>query len=306
MIIARKTHLNTHPEFIGVNAFINALTKSCEDLKEAITLRDYKRAQNPVYAHLCFATNKPGKYGYKYVLYDESLDIESKYIELLSECRKLLLAAYGFDIEKGRFSLQVHPIDFSKIDREFLEHVGNCHMGRELFHKEVFIAGMIDAGVNMGDCSKYWLQQRLENDDYRLLDVTVNKENTLCYQVANNDKILYENCLYTKTLLKNEVKLIKRKWINDYQYEEIIADCYDRLWIHKYMENDHLYHIVEIFNLIQDQKQIDKGYPSFHIITSKYITSLKLFRTEYREIVDETYINKELLQLKYLNGWIPR
>lgn len=293
---------NTHPEFIGIQAFIQQIKEISEILRQALENRDYDTARNSEYVHLLFPSSKPGKFGYKYVIYDEIEYIEREASAQLAEGQKYFMAAFGFEVDKGRFTLQVPPVDIRNIDIEFMRHIEEHRQAS--FPRENFIAGFIDCGFSMANDSAYWLELRSKQDAARILKVEAT-DNILSYYVANGDSLEYKGDVYDADTLVRKTKWIRTlERDDDYHYLDLVEDNYGRLWGHQYTENDHIYHIEHIYRLVQDRMNPDHEEPYFRITKGTGIESLEL-HFKLRQQTTNDFIQKEIMKVKRLNGWIP-
>ena len=304
MTRARIPKFNTHPDFIGTEAFIHQINVIWEILCKALGNNDYDTARNPKFVHFCFPSSEPGEYGYKYVVYDERERIESQCKDQLADARKLFMAAYGFNIDTGRFYQSVPPVSIRALDIEFMQHISTPSLRLPSFRYENFIAGFIDCGLSMGKYNSYWLEQRNNQDASRILDVSF-RNNLISYYVANGDRIAYKGDIYDTDTLNRQTKWVKTlEKVNEYNYSELVNDSFGRLWLHKYSENDHIFHIEHSYSLVQDREHPDRDKPSFQIIIGSGIETFTLY-VQSKQQVTEEFVQNEIIKLKRLNGWIP-
>lgn len=302
MCKARPRIFNTKPEFIGVDSFIRRILEISEVLQHSLNDKNYTTARNPEFVHFLFPSGKPGKHGYKYVLYDELFDVERQCDKCLKTARKQFLAAYGFDTYKGKFTLDVSPVCISELDQEFMQHIGQYQFAS--MHHENFIAGFIDCGLSMGSDNRHWLELRDQQDAFRILNVEF-RDGSLYYYVANGDQIEYKGDIYDVETLTQGKKWIKTlEKTDDYHCTNLIEDKFSRLWVHEYIENDHLYHKEHSYGYVQDKTHPDYLKPYFHITIGAEIHSLTLVLHMEWALSEDSLAN-EIRKLKRLNGWIP-
>lgn len=304
-----RNTFNTHPEFVGIAKFAEQIKSDRFTLEKALIKGDFQTARNTDFAITCFPNSTLGKYGYKYVVFDEKEELEGLCYDDLIAARKLLLAAYGFDMVSNRFSLNVPPIDVCAFDEELVQHVGTYSLLVSGFKSEIFIAGLIECGFSFNNQKQYWIDQRNQDDSYRILNIYARKEGNnvrLVSEVAFNDCIPYRGNCYSYELLTKENCKIKTLKDEEYEKDELVDDKYGRRWLYKYRENDHLYHIEESFKLVQDEKNIDPRDPYFIAITGQGIRHLMFSYIAEQDFINEDFIHDEKIKLKRLNGWIPQ
>lgn len=255
---AYRYQYNSHPDFIGVSGMLDKLRETRKILEEALTKNEYTIARNPDFAIWCFPYKIPSRFGYKYALYDEWEQLPYFIVKEYEQVEELLLSAYGFDCDTGKFSINVPPIDIrfiselmTRVTRERFSKVKN------IIH---FICGFIDAGYtfiyNGFNENSSWLTQRFQQYGYNDFNVELYPNNIVKRIVSQSDNLILNNNIYNSEIL-HKSKIEKSYTYEEYRKEQLRKDCYGNMWFYVYDENDHFWHVSEYFKLVDDAESVN-------------------------------------------------
>ena len=233
------------------------------------------------------------------------------------ETHKLILQSYGFDCDKGQFSIDVPPIDINSISTEFMYHIAYPAFGK-VNNIELFVCGFIDAGYqfiyNGYNENESWILDRNKKHGRCYMNVEKVTSYIFMYEVSSfQEKILLENKEYTYDLL-TKCKCIKSYDETECYKTRILKDKYGCLWLYVYDGNDHIYHIMESFTKIDNMESVDEQgkmrdeknvYPSFYVTKGHHCFRFVLYKT-FKDIpTDKAFEINELRKLQRMNGIIP-
>lgn len=323
MLPQRKDIYNRHPEFVGISGMLEKLKETHCILKNSLAKGDYSTARNPDFAIWCCPAGcESSKFGFKYTVYDEAHYLEKRAFSLYAETFELLLAAYGFDIWSGCFSIDVPSIDLHSITSEFIFHVSKSPILFAKFPIEKFVGGLMDCGfdycINGVNENDYWLNKRDEMHHTDRIKVELFTNDVLVRRVRYGDKLIWAGNVYTLDILEYKRKLEKVYVQDDYFKLYLIRDIYGEYWLRKYESNDHSYYISKDYYHLKEGDCWDEtsadllitgnvidNLPSFHINESKGYSFFSLYEGVSEEFRDKRRIEDELMLLKRLNGISP-
>lgn len=277
---------NEHPEFVGVDGVIGKMRETKELMRAYLEVGEWHevRRKGADFIVWCSASSYPSKrYGYKYVTYDEfrnqkrpsflwegkdGKSMKRNYLTpeqawaIRGEFREavaLLLSAYGYDIEKGKFSISVPPIRRNEIpDEEFMRILLSSP-----FDCKKFLAGFIFAGVKYEykeEPREVWIE-RLKSREFEfggimgenkwmstIEDMVSSPECSDLEVTIENGYIKYRTCkLYIDSFEGFDFRYFESnlKWVKSYHLEEnpsvswyahqsmeIMRDNSGNLWLH--------------------------------------------------------------------------